>query len=40
MFSAKLSRMGKAIQSVGGIRHTKLLNNWKQAKMVAGVKGY
>jgi len=38
MFSAKLTRMGKAIQSVGGTSRTKLLNNWKQTKWLLELK--
>lgn len=38
-FKSKLTRMGKAIQAVGGTGRAKLLNNWKETKWLLELKG-
>ena len=38
IFSSKLMRMGKAIQTRGGKERTKLLNKWKESKWVLELK--
>ena len=38
MFSSKLNRMGKALQTAGGTGRGKLLNNWKQTKWLLELK--
>ena len=38
LFTSKLARMGKAIQSVGGTGCAKLLDNWKETKWLLKLK--
>ena len=38
LFTSKLAKMGKAIQSVGETGHAKLLDNWKETKWLLELK--